>query len=142
MVGFFIGHLLPNQIEGVTEIVPMGGLRFSTPLGVSSSIEGTAAFGKGNGASYNTADLDYRYDSSLDEFLAMLYGGVTLHYYKPGDLAYKLGYGVNLGMGLMIPISEVLNFRLDMKFNMNPGTALFIGFGFSFDLGASSGGGS
>ena len=58
-----------------------------------------------------------------------------------------MGFGGHVGGGFTAHLGDLLWFRADMKFNLNPGTALYIGFGFEWrqqggnDAGAAAEGG-
>lgn len=142
--GLHIGPLLPNQITGMTEIMPALGARYAFPLR-----QGHAELGLINanawGTSYYNFSASYRGDFSLDDMFGLMFIGLDTHYYNAPSETYKLFFGAHVGGGFAIPVGDKLWFRSDMKFNMNPGTALYIGFGFEWRAagggGADAGGG-
>jgi hypothetical protein len=77
----------------------------------------------------------------------LAYIGLDTHYYNPPSETYQVFFGAHVGGGFAVPMGDRLWFRGDMKFNMNPGTALYIGFGFEWrmpgggDAGGDAGGG-
>ncbi len=128
--GVHTGPLLPNQIEGMTEIQPTWGLRYSTSFR-TGFLEASFANSRANGVIYYNGFLSYRYDVVVEGMVGMIYAGIDVHQwsYPPTD-ATKLVGGGHLGSGMLFPVGDAMWFRSEMKFNLNPGTALYIGFGF------------
>ncbi len=136
-MSFHLGTLLPNQIDGVTEILPMAGLRFGLPT-KGGLVELGAANAHAYGTDYDIFSASFRADFiPLEQFVTFIYAGPDFHYYSPPGQDYTTAWGGHVGSGLMMHISDTMWFRGDMKFNMNPGTALYIGFGLIFRSKAS-----
>jgi hypothetical protein len=70
----------------------------------------------------------------VEQLVGFVYLGADAVRYGPqgGDLSL-LGSG-HVGGGVQALLADAVWFRGDMKFNVNPGTALYIGFGFVFRL--------
>jgi len=136
--GIHMGPLLPNQIDGMTEIQPMWGPRYGMPMGTGMA-EFSFANSRANGVTYYNAFASYRYDVTLDDLRGILYAGIDLHQWSDSTDTTQTVGGGHLGGGILYPIGNSMWFRSEMKFNLNPGTALYIGFGFVFRLGAGDG---
>jgi hypothetical protein len=130
----FIGSMLPNQIDGVTEILPVFGGRY----GFSTGQMGVAEFGFGNthaeGVDFTTFSASLRGDlPAIDQFVGFVYGGVDISYFRPaGSEDRKTDTGIHVGAGLAVHASDTLWFRSDLKFNASPGTSLSLLFGIVF----------
>jgi hypothetical protein len=130
----FIGSMLPNQIDGVTEILPVFGGRY----GISTARLGVAEFGFGNthaeGVDFTTFSGSLRADlPAIDQFVGFVYGGVDISYFRPaGSEDRKSDTGLHAGAGLSVHASDTLWFRSDLKFSASPGTSLSLLFGIVF----------
>lgn len=137
-VSLFIGSLLPNQIDGVTEILPVFGGRY----GLGSRI-GTIEFGAGNshaeGVDFSTLSMSLRGDVPVGDGLeGLIYGGIDFNWYRPVDQTdRKSETGFHIGAGGLLMVSDSLWLRTDLKFMGGPGTSLYLLFGLLF---RSSGG--
>lgn len=133
-ISLYIGSMLPNQIDGVTEILPVFGGRY----GISTGSFGVAEFGLSNthaeGVDFTTLTGSIRADlPAIDQFFGMVYAGLDVNYYRPvtsEDRRTELG--AHVGAGLMMHTSDTLWLRTDMKFMASPGTSLSFLFGFVF----------
>lgn len=130
----FIGSMLPNQIDGVTEILPVFGGRYGLP----TARLGVAEFGFGNthaeGVDFTTFSASLRADlPAIDTFIGFVYGGLDISYFRPaGSEDRKTDTGLHVGAGLSVYASDTLWFRSDLKFNASPGTSLSLLFGIVF----------
>jgi hypothetical protein len=135
------GPLLPNQIDGMSEIQPVWGLRYGAPSG-SGVLEINLANSRAEGVTYYDGYVSYRYDVILDEVTGFIYGGADLHQWSsPPDGTTRVVPGLHVGSGILMPLAGLLWFRSEMKFNMNPGTGLYIGFGLVLRLPGGGGAG-
>jgi hypothetical protein len=129
-ISLYVGKMLPNQIDGVDEILPVFGGRYG--LGFSF---GLVEFGLANthaeGVDFTTFETSYRYDLPLEEGLLVLVGGgLDLNYYKPeGESSRKTEVGLHVNTGAMMAISNAFWLRGDLKFMGGPGTSLSLLFG-------------
>jgi hypothetical protein len=125
-----VGSYLPNQIKGVTEILPFFGFRYGF-----KTRAGLAEMGFMNahamGVDFTTLEASLRGDIvPFENITAIFYGGPDFHYYRPIDeTKRRMMFGGHFGTGLMFLIAESLWFRTEMKFNVSPGVGLYIGFG-------------
>lgn len=126
--GLHVGPLLPNQIRGMTEIMPVWGARYAIPIR-KGHLEIGAANAQSYGTSYYNGSASYRGDFNLDDMYALAYAGLDVHYWNPPSEPYNMIFGFHAGGGFAANLGDLLWFRTDMKFNVNPGTALYIGFG-------------
>lgn len=132
--GFHVGNLLPHQINGMSEITGMGGVRGGYRLSEYSFFE--AGFISGNGWSTEWKNLHatFRSDKTIEGIVASIMGGLDLIQYKGTNRPESLLVGGHIGGGLMAQVGGSTWFRSDMKFNIRPGTSLYIGFGLVFRL--------
>jgi hypothetical protein len=135
-----VGPLLPNQIKGMTEIMPTLGGRYAFPMR-QGHLELGVANANAWGTSYYNLSASFRGDFSLDDMFGLMYVGLDTHYYNPPAETFNLFFGGHVGGGFAIPIGDRWWLRTDMKFNMNPGTALYIGFGLEWRNPGGGGGG-
>lgn len=129
----FVGHMLPHQIEGVDEILPVFGGRyaFGTSFG---AIELGGQNTHAHGIDFTSVSLDLRGEFVLAQGVSgLLYLGPVLNYYSPKDSSdRKLEYGVEAGAAGTLLLSDTLWLRGDLKFMGGPGTSLYMLFGFIF----------
>lgn len=135
--GFHLGKLLPAQIEGVTEIMPLWGLRGGFRFG-QGFMEFGGIGGNAYGAEWANLHVSLRADMPIEGLVGILYLGGDVTQFKGAGMESKVFGGGHVGGGVYIKISPTVWFRSDMKFNVNPGTSLYIGFGFVFRLGGTS----
>ncbi len=134
----FLGYMLPNQIEGVTEILPVGGGRYSLNYGFGG-FEFEAANSKGSGVDFTTLSVRYRADIPVAEGVSALgYGGMDLNWFLPnGATSRQTETGLHGGVAGLLYITDALWLRADLKLTANPGTALHLLFGVMFRPGLS-----
>ncbi len=129
--GLATGVLLPDQIEGVTEVLPYWTARMAWSIGGWKSLEISGANATAEGVRYNRASLSLRTEIPMDQMSALLFLGVDGHYLKPeGETSYDFVGGGHVGAGMTALIGDMLWLRTDMNFSLNPGVGLWIGFGF------------
>lgn len=137
------GSFLPNQIEGVTEILPMWGARYgiATGLGVLDTGFATA---HAQGVDFLNISESLRGDFPLaDQIYGMVYGGLDFNYYTQVNQTNRENvWGVHMGTGIMVLVANTMWLRSDLKFMGGPGTSLYLGFGVVFRAPGSGGGGS
>lgn len=139
---FHVGSLLPNQIDGVTEILPTVGLRYAMPLNFGG-LEAGFTNSHAHGVDYKLFSASFRGDlAPMPDLIALFYIGPDFHYYSPVNETRRVtNWGFHVGAGVEMHLGGPLYMRGDMKFNMNPGTALYIGFGVAVRLPDGGGGG-
>lgn len=136
-VGFHLGNLLPNQINGVREIIGLGGLRGGYRIGEISFAEFGVTMGNGEGVQWKNLNIDYRFDIPVEGLLAFAYVGGDTTYYKGVGQGTRLIFGGHAGGGFKANLGGNTWFRADMKFGFSPGTSLYIGAGLEFRFGES-----
>lgn len=139
--GLSVGSLLPNQIEGMSEIMPLVGLRYAYSLNYGS-LEAGVSNSRAHGADYSILSLSYRGElAPMPDLSTVFYIGPDLHYYRPTNQGSRRNEaGFHVGSGMMMRLGGPFWLRADMKFNMNPGTALFVGIGITIRAPAGGGG--
>lgn len=139
--GFHLGNLLPNQIEGMTEIIGLGGGRGSFRIAPETYFEMGMIAGNGEGAQWKDVHADIRMDIPIENLVGLAYIGADTIYYQGVGRSTKLIFGGHAGGGFQAHLSGLVWFRADMKFGFNPGTSLYIGAGFVFRMGDGGGAG-
>lgn len=137
--GLHTGFLLPNHIEGVTEIMALTGFRAAMRFPGDFFIEAGAMAGNGDGQQWKNVHLDGRLDFPVESIVAMTYFGADMNYYSGPGITNTVNFGAHLGGGFKSEIGRGTWLRTDMKFNGQPGTSLFFGFGLEFHFGGSAG---
>jgi len=134
--GMFFGYMLPNQIDGVADIVPMFGGRYAFGLSGVGSLELEGMNTHSEGVDFTSIGASLRGEIPVMQGIhGIVYGGPDLHYYIPrGDTVRHTDYGVHVGIGGLMLVNETLWLRTDLRFNGNPGTALLLLFGAMFRL--------
>lgn len=133
-VGLHMGRLLPNQIGGVTEIIPQWGGRLGYRLGTHFFGEVGGTTGAKEGVEYQNVHLSARLDVPVETLVGEVFLGGDVTRYKATTGPRKIFGGGHIGGGILTHIADAIWFRTDMKFNINPGTSLYFGFGFMVRL--------
>ncbi len=135
--GFHVGRMLPNQLDGATEIVPSWGLygsymmdRFKFETGVINAT--------GAGVDYLDLHFTLNMNMPVEDLYGIVFIGVDVIKYSGVSVAESVTGGAHIGGGILMPMAEGIWFRTDMKFNINPGVVMFINVGMTFDIGSSS----
>ncbi|USN46354.1 MAG: hypothetical protein H6626_09005 [Pseudobdellovibrionaceae bacterium] len=132
-LGAHAGVFLPDQVEYVTEIMSMWGMRMSWATKRGPFVELGGMVGHDEGVDWQNLSLSYRINYPLEEMLGLFYIGADAHrYLGTSQTDWKIFGGGHMGGGIMAQIGEPLWFRADMKFNVNPGVSMYFGFGFVF----------
>ena len=127
-ISLYVGSLLPNQIEGVTEILPVLGGRYGFKTGSFGVVELGLSNSHAEGADFTTLSGSLRADlPAIDQFVGIVYGGLDVNYYRgAGSDSRKTETGLHFGTGLMYRFTETVWFRTDLSFMVQPGTSLSI----------------
>ncbi|RME14987.1 MAG: hypothetical protein D6797_07610 [Bdellovibrio sp.] len=138
-VGAFLGNFLPNQIDGVTEITPLSGLRLTlSNASADTYYEIGVMTGRAYDVEWTNAFLSIAIRYPIESITGIFYIGGDYHGYKTSvDAPLQSMGGGHIGGALMTNIRNSLFFRSDMKFNINPGTSLYFGFSFVFFIPSS-----
>ncbi len=133
------GTLLPDQIKGVSELLPVWAFLYKIPFagaGLEFGILNTHAYG----LDYTTFPVRGRFDITIDpDLTAIVYAGPEINYYsETNSTSRNAVVGFHLGGGVMYHMLETVWLRAEMKYSVNPGDSLYFGFGISFR--ASNGG--
>lgn len=141
--GAVIGSLLPNQVSGVTEIMGLGGARVGYRLNSSVVAEAGAVMGNGHGAQYKDLFMSFRVDVPVENLVGIMYVGPDFVYFKGnGNPKDTMQIGGHVGGGILAHAGGSLWIRTDMKFNVKPGTSMYLNLALMFRFGDGGGGGS
>lgn len=135
--GFQLGNLLPNKIDGATEILGLGGVRVGARISPLTFAEGGVIAGNGGGVEWKNAHIDIRMDMPVENLIGIAYIGGDTVYYKGANGKKHTIFGGHAGGGLQMHLGGEVWFRSDMKFGFSPGTSLYIGFGIVFRMGGT-----
>lgn len=133
-LGLHMGKLLPNQIDGVTEIMSLGGVRGGLRLAPLAYAEGGLIFGNGNGVEWKNLHLDLRMDIPIENIVGLAFIGGDAIYYKGVTGGNRLIFGGHAGGGVQTHLGGSIWGRADMKFGFSPGTSLYVGFGLEYRI--------
>lgn len=126
---FEVGNLLPDQIEGITEITPMWGAAVGMhKMDMAYSFQFTNANAKG--AKINVYSVEARKEVPISNLVGMISFGADIQgIISPGKTERTYYGGAHVGGGILALISSGLYIRMNMKFTASPGVSLFLGFG-------------
>jgi hypothetical protein len=113
--------------------MPTWGARVGFPVR-KAVLEVGATSSRAFGTSIYDGSISYRGDITVETITGIFYAGLDLYSINPANKSSRVDGGGHVGAGLMTVLSDVVWFRADMKFNINPGTSLYIGFGLEFRL--------
>ena len=133
--GFHLGNLLPNQIDGVTEIMSLGGARGAVRLAPLSYGEFGIITGNGEGVEWRNLHVDVRMDIPVENLVAVAFLGADAIMYEGNGHGGQVVFGGHAGGGIQAHLTGLAWFRADMKFGFSPGTSLYIGAGLVFRMG-------
>jgi hypothetical protein len=136
-IGFHLGDLLPNQIQGVSEIMSLGGIRGAYRFAQAGWIETGFMTGNEDGQTWRDLHGDLRMDIPVENLIAFATVGLDAVQYSGPTRSSILNLGGHVGGGIQVPIGGAFLFRSDMKFGFSPGTSLYIGFGLTWRFGDS-----
>jgi hypothetical protein len=133
-MSFFVGYMLPNQIDNVTQILPVFGGRYSLGIPNVGGLEFEGLNTHSNGVDFTSVAMSLRGEIPVIQGInALIYGGPDLHYYIPSGSSSRLtDYGVHFGVAGMMFVTDTLWLRSDLKFLGGPGTQLQLLFGLLF----------
>lgn len=140
-LGIKTGSLLPYDIEGVRDLLPMWGLMMGHPISSSLSMEYDTLFANAKGVKYYILSLSFRHDFVVGNVLPLFFLlGVDGHYYKRRDsygeitgnrteYDFQGSGGWHLGFGTETLIYGNIHFRTDFKMGFSPGRQLIVSIG-------------
>lgn len=131
-VGAQLGRLLPNKVNGVSEILPLWGLRLGYDFGTNFILEGGNTFGEEEDVDWSNFYLSFRTNMDIQDLIGTVYLGFDGTKYEGADNKSHFVGGTHFGGGLLADLSKYVQLRLDMKFNVKPATSLYIAGGLQF----------
>ena len=138
-VSLFIGDMLPNQISGVSDILPVFGGRYGFQTGLGT-IEAGGANSHAQGVDFTTLDLSLRGEQPIAQGVSgLIYGGADFNWYIPeGSTDRQTAWGFHIGVGGAMAVTDTLSLRADIKFMAGPGTSLYFLVGALFRTGSGT----
>jgi len=136
-----IGSLLPNQINGITEIMGLGGVRGGVRIAPAGWWEFNLNMGNGSGQEWRDASTDIRMDIPVENLVAIAFLGLDVVQYQGQGASEVIDFGGHVGGGIQANIGGDIWLRTDMKFQFNPGTSLMIGLSVMWRFGGGGGAG-
>ena len=132
-LSLFVGNMLPNQIEGVSEILPVFGGRYAFTSSIGA-LEVGGANTHALGVDWTTLEVSLRGEIPVGDGLSgLIYFGPSFHYYTAAwETERKSETGIHAGAAGMMLVADTLWLRADLKFMGNPGTAMYLLFGLVF----------
>ena len=139
--GFKTGSLLPYDIAGVRELLPMWGIKMGHPISSSLGLEYDIDMANAKGVTYYLAYLSVRHDFVIGDILPLFFLiGVDAHYYKRRDTygeitgnlteyPFEFSGGWHLGFGTETQVYGNVHFRTDFRMGFSPGRQLIVSVG-------------
>ncbi len=135
-LGATTGPLLPDQIENVTEIQPSwNGLLTIQNLKGDGAYEFGILHTHEKGVTLINLHFSLRKDVPLADFTAFANIGADFNRYDVEGFERQDSFGGHAGFGVFARVAGDMRFRSEMRFLLNPGVALYIGFGFELLFG-------
>ncbi|MCH2532914.1 MAG: hypothetical protein MK008_00560 [Bdellovibrionales bacterium] len=131
-IGAQIGRLLPNKVDGASEILPLWGARIGYDFGTNFILEAGNASGDEEGVTWNNFYLSFRTNMDIQDLTGTVYLGFDGTKYTGTDGESHFVGGNHVGGGLLADLGKYVQLRLDMKFNIKPATSLYIAGGLQF----------
>jgi hypothetical protein len=130
----FTGRVLPNGVDGATEIFSISGLRYSRAFSDKGHgfWEVGANFGNSAGVEWKAGSASLRMDVPIETLVGFTYIGADFTQYTGVGVAEQSKGGAHVGGGMMTNIGGATSLRFDMKLTSKPGTFLFFGLGLSW----------
>ena len=125
----YTGPLLPNNIDGVTEIQSSWGARLAKVGEWVDFYEVGFLISNSEGVEIFDYYFSAKKEVNTEGFLTQIYGGVDYFTYDSNAGTSDNVFGIHVGTAFLVHISEKILFRTDMKYNIGPGNMFFIGFG-------------
>jgi hypothetical protein len=128
-VSVFTGPLLPNNIDGVTEIQSSWGARLAKVAEWVDFYEAGLLVSNAKGVELFNYFISAKIEVDTKAFLTQVYAGLDFLIYESNKGFDDKVFGMHAGTAFLAHISETIFFRTDMKLTFKPGNTLFIGFG-------------
>lgn len=125
-VGAAVGRLLPDQVDGVTEVMSLGGAHLAYRLSPMVYAQSHFLTGNGHGQSWRNLGLSVRLDQELQDFLVSIYGGAQSTLSSGPGVKESNEFGGFVGGGLLMSTGGPTWLKMDMNFGFGPGTTLLI----------------
>lgn len=134
-IGVISGPFLPSKIPDATEILEVGGLRFSGKLRFGI-FEAEAWSANGDGEHYKSLALNYRVNVSNDIIPAHALLGVHADSWKSDSVGVsRSSGGWQMGGGSEFKIVPGFALRTDFEYRFGPGTSLLVTVSFLIGVG-------
>lgn len=125
-IGAVVGRLLPDQVDGVEEVMSLGGGHLAYRLSPMVYAQSQFLTGNGHDQRWRNLGLSLRLDQELEDFLVSIYAGAQSTLSSGPGFSEKNTFGGFVGGGLLASTGGPTWVKLDMNFGFGPGTTLFI----------------
>src|SRR5690606_8746979 len=135
-LGLKTGSYLPSKIGGVTELLPIWGLKMGHPVSSTLIFEYDFDFAHAKGVQYILGYFSLRHNFTIGKTLPLFFLiGADLHYYKRKDVIgnitgnvtefdWKFASGWHIGVGGETMIYGDIFGRADIRMGFSPGRQL------------------
>jgi hypothetical protein len=134
------GPLLLKNVPVSNEILSSGSFRYDYPLERGNFIEGGLLMSNSAGAHYQDLAASFRANFPFEDLTLFALGGLDFVRMKPEGGRFTYYGGIHAATGMMAHIFDQTFLRMEMRFNLHPGTILLFGFGVEIHFGGGSGG--
>ena len=129
----FVGELLPHQISGLSDMLPVFGGRYGLPFSFGT-VEAEFSNSHSFGVDWTNFALSLTGQSTLfPDGSALYFGGVDTSLYRSlGDQNRQLAVGFHVGGGVILKVVRSFWLRTDAKLMSGPGVTLMVDVGISY----------
>jgi hypothetical protein len=138
-LGVKTGSFLPSRIPGVTNLLPLFGIKIAHSVSPTLSLEYDIDMANAKGVRYYNGYFSLRNDFLIGDTIPLFFLiGVDAHYFKRADsytnitnqldeeFSYRLMSGWHMGVGGETQIYGDIYFRADVKMGFSPGRQLTV----------------
>jgi hypothetical protein len=140
-VSLNFGPLLLKNVPISNEILSSGSFRYDYPLDRGNYIEAGLLMSNSSGAHYQDFAASFRANFPFEDLTLFVLGGLDAIRMKAEGNGFTYYGGVHGAAGMMAHIFDQTFLRMEMRFNLHPGTILLFGFGIEAHFGTGGGGG-
>jgi len=126
------GPILPKNFPVSDEILKSFAVNYDYPIVTAGFLEGGMLFSNSHGIHYQNINVSYRADMPFQDLTVFALGGIDLMRMKREGDSFNYYGGIHLGGGMLAHIVAQTYLRMEMRFNLHPGTLMLFNFGLEF----------